>query len=45
MGELELALASFETALDLARKESFPDLARFEDRIEHVRKRMDPPKQ
>ncbi len=45
MGELELALESLETALDFAEKQSFPDLARFEDRIERVRKRMDSPKQ
>ncbi len=45
MGELELAFESFETALDFAKKQSFADLARFEDRIERVRKMMDSPKQ
>jgi predicted alpha/beta superfamily hydrolase len=44
IGDLELALESFETALDLAKKQSVSDLARFEDRIERVLQKKNSPK-
>jgi tetratricopeptide (TPR) repeat protein len=44
MGELDQALESFETALDLAKKQSVSDLGRFEDRIERVLQKKNSPK-
>jgi predicted alpha/beta superfamily hydrolase len=41
MGELALALKSFETARDLAKKESISDSTRFDDHVERVRKKME----
>jgi tetratricopeptide (TPR) repeat protein len=41
MGELEAALECFEKALELAKKQSFADLTRFDDHIERVRKKME----
>jgi predicted alpha/beta superfamily hydrolase len=39
-GQFELALQSFETARDMARARSAPDLARFDDHILRVRKQI-----
>jgi predicted alpha/beta superfamily hydrolase len=39
-GQFELALQSFETARNLARARSAPDLGRFEDHILRVRKKI-----
>jgi tetratricopeptide (TPR) repeat protein len=45
MGELEQAVGSYEKALDLAKKQSLSDLARFEDRLERVLQKKRSPKQ